>query len=373
MVLTDHMPWGHRTIARAIYGYLADHGKNCVDVDYFEAKTKIPASDIYYSIYRYAPSTNKLLASHLAGNRLTRKLMQYTNIARSPVLANYVHKTKPDIIICCYYILSHQLVKLRKKENLAYKVWTIVADPWTTNKLSYVKDADKHLVYDKTALNMAVREGIPHSSVEVTGWWTRQQAYTKYDKAKTLKQLGLSADRPTVFMGGGSLGNAAIPLILPSLILTNKKVNVLINTGTDRIAKKFIGQFIKLLAYLDKDDQIRVVNLGWVDNMCEIVSASDIVFGKAGPNFLFEVVAAGKPFVSITHLSGQEDDNVKIIKAKGLGLVKEEPTAAAKFLLAYLNHPEQINLRFTKTIASEAKYNHQSLPTILKLVKQELN
>ena len=53
--------------------------------------------------------------------------------------------------------------------------------------------------------------------------------------------------------------------------------------------------------------------------MAEVLGASDIVFGKAGPNFLFDSVACQKPFVSMTHIGGQEDGNVELIKKKKLG------------------------------------------------------
>jgi UDP-N-acetylglucosamine:LPS N-acetylglucosamine transferase len=58
--------------------------------------------------------------------------------------------------------------------------------------------------------------------------------------------------------------------------------------------------------------------------MAEVLSASDIVFGKAGPNFLFNVVACKKPFVAITHVGGQEDGNLDIIRKKKGRKVSEE-------------------------------------------------
>ena len=50
---------------------------------------------------------------------------------------------------------------------------------------------------------------------------------------------------------------------------------------------------------------------------------ADLIIGKAGPNTIFETVAAKKPFIAITHIAGQEDCNLDLIKEYQLGFVEE--------------------------------------------------
>jgi UDP-N-acetylglucosamine:LPS N-acetylglucosamine transferase len=123
---------------------------------------------------------------------------------------------------------------------------------------------------------------------------------------------------------------------------------------------------------LRKDGSVQIVHMGWIENMAEVLSACDVVFGKAGPNFLFDVMAVGKPFVAITHIGGQEDGNVELIKKKKLGLVKEKNGETSTFLLEYLENPKYFHNKFEKYIEKESEKNKETLPKILEMVKKEL-
>jgi len=120
---------------------------------------------------------------------------------------------------------------------------------------------------------------------------------------------------------------------------------------------------------LRKDSGVTIVNLGWIENMAEVLSACDIVFGKAGPNFLFDVVAVQKPFVAITHMGGQEDGNVELILKKKLGWVKEGVGEAEDFLLEYLKNPNKYNNKYTKSIELEARNNQKTMEKIWEKIK----
>jgi UDP-N-acetylglucosamine:LPS N-acetylglucosamine transferase len=120
------------------------------------------------------------------------------------------------------------------------------------------------------------------------------------------------------------------------------------------------------------DDTVIIKHLGWIENMAEVLSACDIVFGKAGPNFLFDAVATQKPFVAITHIGGQEDGNIDIIKKKKLGWIKEKNGEISDFLFEYLENPKYFEEKYTKNIKIEAENNKKTLPMILERVKKEL-
>jgi len=160
--------------------------------------------------------------------------------------------------------------------------------------------------------------------------------------------------------------------LLPALMLIKGKAGFVFNTGTDKLAYNLVEQYIRLFKKLNKDSEVIIKNFGWIENMAETLAGVDIVFGKAGPNFLFDVVASGKPFVSITHIGGQEDGNIEIIKKKGLGWVKERGTEAADFLLDYLKDPKKFERKFKKNIENEAARNQKSMEIILEEVKREL-
>jgi len=373
LVLTDHMPWGHRSIAKAIFNYLKEQEKdNDYEVFYAEVKAETGVGDDLYTFaYRYIPMSNRW-ASKVFDMKFARDLLRKSTIFNLPRLKKEVNRINPDLIISAYFIHSHSLAEWRKEEKKTFKLWTMVADPWTINPISFVKDCDLNVVYDEIGEKLALKFDIKKKAILKTGWWVRPEMYKKIDKNEARKKLGIKNDRPVIFVGGGSLGTNALPKLLPTLIFLKSKVTFIVNTGNDKFSYSLVEKYCKLLAKLRKDDVVNIKNMGWIDNMAEVLGASDIVFGKAGPNFLFDSVACQKPFVSMTHIGGQEDGNVELIKKKKLGWVKEKSGELVTFLYQYLDDPKHFENKFKETIKKEALNNEGSLKVILERVKKDL-
>jgi processive 1,2-diacylglycerol beta-glucosyltransferase len=373
LVLTDHMPWGHRSIAKAIFNYLKEHEKeNDYEVVYAEIKAETGiGDDLYTFAYRYIPLSNRW-AAKVFDIKFARDLMRKSTIFNLPRLKKEVNKINPDLIISAYFIHSHSLADWRKEENKQFKLWTIVADPWTINPISFVKGCDLNIVYDEIGEKLALKYDIKKNEILKTGWWVRPEMYKKIDKKEVRKKLGIKDDRPVIFVGGGSLGTSALPKLLPTLIFLKSKVTFIINTGVDKFSYNLVEKYCKILTKLRKDNVVIIKNMGWIDNMAEVLGVSDIIFGKAGPNFLFDSIACQKPFVAITHIGGQEDGNIDLIKKKKLGWVREKNSELVNFLYQYLDDPKYFKNKFKETIKKEALNNESSLKLILERVKKDL-
>lgn len=373
LVLTDQMPWGHRSIAKAIFGYLKLHEKTeDLEVSYAEVKLQFDTlNDIYMTIYRFMPSAGFLAQKAMESSHARKMFIDLLDYDL-PDLVKTMKRYKPDLVISSYFMHSHSLVKWRKQTGEKFELWAIAADPWTVNPISFVVGADLSLVYDETTEKLANSLGISKDKIFKTGWWTRGDMYQKYDQQKSREKLGFKDGRPIVFVGGGSLGTNALSKLLPVLMMVKKPVGLVFNTGTDKLTYSMVEEYSRLFKKLRKDNLVQIVNLGWIDNMAEVLSACDIVFGKAGPNFLFDVVAMEKPFVAISHITGQEDGNIDLILEKKLGWVKEKSGEAADFLLEYLKDPLKYNNKYKTNIKAEADRNSETLPKILERIKKEI-
>lgn len=375
LVLTDHMPWGHRSIAKAIYKHLSGEAKKnkwVLDYAEVEAKTGL-GGDLYGWVYRNFPAGNRLAVKLFTLKNLRKVTIEYCD-KNIPVLKKTLEKYNPDLVICSYFLHSQTLARMKGMGGWKFKLWTVVADPWSVNLLSFVENADMHLVYDLAMVKAGKKFGISKNKLLSTGWWVRQEMYTKVGEStkKILrKKMGLDKSIPTLFVGGGSLGNAAIKTLLPILLTVRKPIQVIFNTGRDEKLSKLIDRFAKIVKKMPYvGNNLKIVNLAWIDNMAEILSVSDVVFGKAGPNFLFDVVACGKPFVAITHIGGQEDGNIEIIKSKKLGWVAEDPIAMARTIRKFLSSPIKF-VRQTNCagIEKEAKNNKETMCKVEKAIK----
>lgn len=366
LVLTDDLPWGHRSIAKAIYSYLKkNEAKENYVVEYAEVKMAFSElmTDFYVFLYRYMPLSNRL-SNVMMENDILREMCLEAIDRDTQTPKKIVDKYKPDLIISAHFFHSHSLTRWRNKSDANFKLWTVVADPWTTNPLGFVKGADLHLVYDQVCADLGVKYGIDKDKILKTGWWTREEMYEN--------KLKIKNERPVVFVGGGSLGTNSLIRLLPILMAVKNKCKIIFNTGTDKLAYSMVNEYIELFKKLKKDNLVQIKCLGWIENMAEVLAEVNIVFGKAGPNFLFDVVAAQKPFVAITHIGGQEDGNIDLIREKKLGWVKESMGEAENFLLKYLANPKKYNSKCAKEIKLEADNNKKSLPMILERIEKDI-
>ncbi|PIX67967.1 hypothetical protein COZ41_02120 [Candidatus Shapirobacteria bacterium CG_4_10_14_3_um_filter_35_13] len=373
LVLTDDMPWGHRSIAKAIYGFLKTKEKdNQIEVSYAEVKAPIEIlNDLYIFAYRFFSLSNRISLKLMENKRFKKTFLEMME-NNLPELKKIVNKIKPDLIISSYFFHSQSLAKWEEETRGQFKLWTIVADPWSNNSLSFMDGADLHLVYDDVAYKQAINYGIPKENIIKTGWWTRQEMYNfqKTNLQFPIKQkMGIEEGESVVFVGGGSLGTNAITKFLPVLLLIKQKCSIIFNTGTDKLAFKMVEQYKRIFEKININNKVRILNYGWIENMGEVLASCDIVFGKAGPNFLFDVVACQKPFVAITHIGGQEDGNIDLILKKKLGWVKEGLGEAEDFLIEYLKRPNKYKNKYAKTIEIEAKNNERTMERVWEKIK----
>lgn len=374
LVLTDHMPWGHRSIARAIYGFLKTKEKeNNFKVDYVEVKAETGAgNDIYTFLCRYIPSAHRL-AYRFGTSKISNELISDLAMRSADGLKRAVNKYRPDLIISSYFLHSQGLARWKRESGQKFILWTVVADPRSITLYSFMKGADLHLVYDETAAMTGTKKcGIPRDKIMATGWWVRPEMYLPINREKARRKLGFTDNRPVIFVGGGSLGTASLAALLPALMVVKKPVGVIFNSGTDKLTFNMIEEYKILFQRLKKNDMVQIRNLGWVENMAEVLTASDMVFGKAGPNFIFDCMAREKPFTAITHVGGQEDGNIKLLQEKRLGRVKEKGNSAVDFFLDYVNNPKKYEKKYLKDIRKEATKNKKSGEVILERLKKDL-
>ena len=110
LVLTDDMPWGHRSIAKAIYEFLKkNEEKENYKVEYAQVKSKLNfANNLYTFFYRYLPKLWKISDS-LTKTRLVRRIYRKVFDCNLLNIKKVVLKSNPDLIISAFFGHSQAL------------------------------------------------------------------------------------------------------------------------------------------------------------------------------------------------------------------------------------------------------------------------
>lgn len=355
-------PEGHLSIAQAAQQALEKKYETHL---YFE---RDPLFNLYVPWIQYFPSLHRI-PFKLSTYKQAKKILSETFKVRyqNKVQAAYT-KYAPDVCISTYFMFNSSL-ELLKKNTVTHFV-NILPDPKTINPLYVSEIADNNLFFDQAAIASvnSLTEEYPVKMMP-SGWFVRDQFEKKYNQQNVRKKLALAAQTFTLLVASGSEGTAMVMKILPMILTIPTKIQVVIACGNNTALRRGV----KLLQQLAKktNNSSKIIPLGFSENMEEYMQAADIVVGKAGPNTLFETVATRTPFFAITHIAGQEDGNLDIIRDYNLGYVEENPLKAQKLLSDIIENPEQLK-KFDVDLKKMAEYNRGAKKKLLKLVEQLL-
>jgi len=145
------------------------------------------------------------------------------------------------------------------------------------------------------------------------------------DRASALRELGLAADRPTMFVFGGSQGALALNRAVGDAVSGGllDGVNVIWGTGDAHIAR--FGALARP----------GVVVRGFLDPIAVAYRAADLIVCRAGAMTVAEVCAWGKPSVLVplpTAAADHQTKNARALAAAGAAIELSERDLTARSL-----------------------------------------
>lgn len=356
-------PQGHYSIAKAIEQTL----ENKYQVKIFYQRDIL--FSFYIPLYQLIPQATRLpfflSQKILAQNKRTVKLtLDAFRFKYSKLIEDFISLHQPDCYISTYFMFNSSLERF---QHITAKPFiNIMTDPRTIHRLLISDKAKANLAFDQQTVKDIKKMS---SEVEASnyGWFVRDEFDQEYDQNKVRQQLNLDPDQFTILIASGSDGTNMVLKILPTL-MSRQPIQVIVACGNNKTlfqAVTSLQQFINSR----KNYKAQILPIGFTKEMHQYMQAADLVVGKAGPNTLFETVATHTPFFAITHIAGQEDGNLDIIRKQKLGFVEENPLKASHLLNQIIEKPQMLN-KFSKGIAKMADKNKQAKVKLLQLMEQ---
>jgi UDP-N-acetylglucosamine:LPS N-acetylglucosamine transferase len=323
LILTTSM--GHESIAEAIRETLQQEGYDVevVKEDFAEVTLQ------YQPLYQFLPKVHGQYYKMGKKPLVVKTLKKLYKRKKRKKLEKIIKRYKPNTIISTYFFYNYALEEIKRTHNFIF--FNIVANPWTTHPLEYAPNAELNLVYDNKAKEEALSYKMSCENIREVGWFTRK----KFFQAKSASKNEI----PTILISAGSLGTSQIAKFLPILFKCQQHFRYIFVAGKNRALYKLFKRYENLCdIILKKHPKNKII--GFTDQMPELMLEADIIAGKAGPNLLFEAVAAEKPFLALTYIPGQEDGNLSIIERKDLGWIALTSKKAKEILKKFAADPE---------------------------------
>lgn len=335
---------GHRSAANAIWnaltflaqkrqeehlmqGQLSEAGPASVSapvgyrieiVDVFEEYSRFPlreAIKLYGPTIRHRP-------------KLYGRIYQFSNQAQrfsamktvsSPLVSNglvrLIKSVKPDVIISVHPLLNHITIRSLQDIGLHIPFITVVTDLVSAHHAWFAPGADAYIVPTTYVRDFALKQGMDPHRVHLMGMPIDPKFTLPIESKQELqRKLGLERDLPVVLLVGGGEGAMGLRAAVHAISQAHLAVQLLIISGRN---KRLYVELQRLRSSLHVPAKV----FGFVQNMQEMMCASDVIVTKAGPGTICEALACNLPIILSGYVPGQEEGNVTYVEENKVGML----------------------------------------------------
>lgn len=206
---------------------------------------------------------------------------------------DYIEHYDPDMIFATHPLTLYVAVKARETLGMSFKVVAYVVDPFDGYSWWANEGADALLVASQESRDRLIAHGVRPEIIHLFGFPIKKAFFDiRPHSDEPLKKLGLDSHRLTLLISAGAQGIGNIYFFAELLYLTKTPVNLIVVAGNNKTTKRRFDTLKRTIP-----SRTGLVSLGYVTNMNELMSVSDVVVGKAGASTAMEAIFMGKPFI----------------------------------------------------------------------------
>lgn len=315
----------------------------------------------YKPIYLFFPAFQKSWVEFTKNKKIVKFLNYLMASNKKREIENAILSFNPDLVFSTYFLYNNQINHLKNKYNFVFI--NLLANAINLHPLEFAPEASVNIAYDEYAIKAAKKYKLNYLNIKPIGWLIRKKFYANLRSNTSLQKK----ETVTILLCGGSWGANKVIEFLPSFLKIKKNFHLILVAGSGKLLYKIFSLFKKSFdnKIISAKGNLNIEVFSFTEQMPVLMQKSDLIVGKAGPNLLFESVAAGKPFIAISHISGTEDGSLKLIKEKNLGWVAEKPREFTKILKRVL----QDKILFNKSIVGVKLERNRNIRAATKLIE----
>ena len=320
-------------------------------------KSALYTPKAYGSVYRFSETT------------IASKNEFKTNPLTSLMARKFKHllnESTPDLIIGTHPFPMIALSTLKKNNNIHslsrsesfYKSTKVDIPPmisvltdYTTHSTWIQNEIDYYIVGHEYVKELLVYEGVDSEKVKAFGIPVEKSFLSHRDRETVLTELGLSPEKLTVLLMGGSFGAGNIKETLEDLIAIDRDFQILVITGRNEHLKDKLSKML--------DSTIHNKNiclLGYTNKMNDILASIDVLISKPGGLTTTEALLNDVPMIVPYFIPGQEEENLDFLTNCGAALRTTKKYSLPVILKVLIDDPSRLdNLR--KNIKSIRKFD----------------
>lgn len=307
--------------------YAPGYFKKLYKGSYLEIVKRIPElwGYLYDRSYKFKKANITTRLHHLVGNMHIASLLKY------------VKEFKPDALIFTHFLGWDALGSLKRLKLFNIPFYCVVTD-FAVHSLWINKHVSKYYVASEGEKRVLKLHKIKESNIILTGIPVDPKFALNPNKKRLRKRLKINTTTPMILMISGRYNLQGYVHLLSSFKDVRDKLQIIALAGRNKmLASKMetIGKSLK---------NIKVTVLGMIDNMHELMAASDIVISKPGGLTTSEVLASKTLMAVIDPIPGQEQRNSDYLLESGVAIRIHDMESGGAKIAGLLTNKRRLNI-----------------------------
>jgi processive 1,2-diacylglycerol beta-glucosyltransferase len=331
---------GHRRVAETIaQEWRALTGGRADVIDYF-TRFANPAFDSltrfgYYQTIRFAPALQRRFYHYMGRIRPDSRFRRAVNRTGKTPFARYLADARPDAVCCVHWTFAGTMSELIAEGRTRVPCVTVITD-FTAHGQWVFPHIDVYTVAHEALADELHRRGVPPARILPSGIPVERKFAHAPDRAAARARLGLAPGAPVVLvMAGAYAALGRIDDLVRVLALFPMAIQpVVVCANARRLAQRVRAEAAR------SAHPFRVA--GYVDNVEELMAASDVLLTKAGGVTASEALVSRLPLLLYGSIPGHEESNAEFLIAHGAAVAARTPSEVRALLEGLLADPRRL-------------------------------
>ncbi len=353
LVLTADAGYGHRSAANAIAIALQiKYGEKCEVVVNNPLEDDRTPAFLRESQYDYDKIVNNMPELYRVGFAISDAKVP-TALTESIVtvllfegLRDIIRSVQPDVIVSTYPLYQVPIHLIKTIYGMDIPSFTVITDLVSIHQFWFSDLVQGCMVPNELVRQKALHNKLSPNKVHVTGIPVHPAiSMDKRPFKEIRKSLGLQADLPTFLF----VGSKRVDKIEDTLRVFNHygtAMQLIVVCGNNQVLFDALSNKVWHQPHL---------LYNFVDNMPELMHASDAIICKAGGLITTESLASGLPIMITEAIPGQETGNAKYILEHKAGFWVHNPLETLEGLYHWLSFDGQLMKEQSQNALKAAK------------------
>ncbi|MDD2654782.1 MAG: glycosyltransferase [Candidatus Omnitrophica bacterium] len=266
---------------------------------------------VYLSVIKRRPEVWEYLYDNPKVVKSTKHIKDAIHKSNHKKLQALLDEFHPDFIVCTQAFPCGMVADFKKTFNIDIPLMGVLTD-FAPHAFWLYDEVDYFIVPNQDSRQRFIREGIKEDKIKIFGIPIDRKFSGYVNEERVAADLGLDKSKPIILIMGGGQGIGPIKKIIKSFNKIKADFQIIVVTGTNNRLFNWLSRH--------KPKDKKLVALGYVNNIDELMSIATLLITKPGGITSAEALSKNLPMIIMHPIPGQEANNTEYLLRQGVAV-----------------------------------------------------